>query len=120
METRPFVRPRRPECFCFAAFAFTLPFEIALEAQTASQSAAISSRLRPVVTLSDSSEHYRKYLMGQAPGRSPITTYTHLNKVGEHYRAALQKEFQPLSAAFARRTAEVVVAISKAEKGFSA
>lgn len=37
-------------------------------------------------------EHERRYLMGHAPGRDAIAVYTHLNRLEEHYRAAIQQE----------------------------
>jgi integrase len=41
-------------------------------------------------------EHERRYLLGQHPGRAAIVTYTHLNKLGEHYRDAVDREMSPL------------------------
>ena len=48
-------------------------------------------------------EHYRQYLMGHSPGKSPINSYTHLNKIHAHYQLALQTEFQPLVEAWHSR-----------------
>lgn len=48
-------------------------------------------------------EHYRKYLMGQSPGKAAINTYTHLNQIRQHFERAMEKEFQPLMDAVAHR-----------------
>ena len=42
------------------------------------------------------SERERRYLMGQAQGRAAIVNYTHLNKLAEHYRRAIDAEMSPL------------------------
>ena len=44
-------------------------------------------------------EHERRYLMGHAPGsgRAAITTYTHVNRLAEHFRTAVEKEFGPVT-----------------------
>jgi integrase len=52
-------------------------------------------------------ESYRQYLMGHAPGRAAITGYTHLNRLREHYEAALQREWPALLAALERRAVEL-------------
>jgi integrase len=41
-------------------------------------------------------EPYRQYLMGHATTAAVIGTYTHLNKVKEHYLEAVRREWQPL------------------------
>jgi integrase len=41
-------------------------------------------------------EHERRHLMGHAPGRDAIVVYTHLTKLAEHYRLAVEREFEPL------------------------
>ena len=41
-------------------------------------------------------ESYRRFLMGHAPGRAAIVTYTHLNKVRDHYMRAVTNEFAPI------------------------
>ena len=41
-------------------------------------------------------EHYRKYLMGQSPGRAAIVTYTHLNEIRQRYEEAVLRQIQPL------------------------
>lgn len=50
-------------------------------------------------------EHERRYLLGQDPGRHAIVTYTHLNKIAEHYRSAVEREMAPLLEILARRAA---------------
>ncbi len=51
-------------------------------------------------------EHERRYLLGQTPGKAAIVTYTHLNKLAEHYRSAIDQEMAPLLAILQRRIAE--------------
>jgi integrase len=51
-------------------------------------------------------EHERRYLLGQHPGRDAIVTYTHLNKVAEHYRAAVEQEMAPMLDVLRRRAAD--------------
>jgi len=41
-------------------------------------------------------EHERRYLMGHAPGKDAIVTYTHLDKLAEHYRQAVNREMAPV------------------------
>ena len=41
-------------------------------------------------------EHYRKFLLGQSPGRAAIVTYTHLNEIRRRFEEAVQRQFQPL------------------------
>jgi hypothetical protein len=41
-------------------------------------------------------EGFRRYLLGQAPGRAAIVAYTHLNELQKHYAAAVQSEWSPL------------------------
>ena len=41
-------------------------------------------------------ESYRRFLMGHSPGRAAIVTYTHLNKLREHYLRAVDSEFSTL------------------------
>jgi integrase len=50
-------------------------------------------------------ESYRRYLMGHSPGRAAIVTYTHLNKLQEHFMRAVESEFSPLVDAIHRCTA---------------
>jgi len=52
-------------------------------------------------------EFYRKYLLGQSPGRAAIVTYTHLNKIREHYQRAIDTELKPLVEAVACRHREL-------------
>ncbi len=48
-------------------------------------------------------EYYRRFLMGQSPGRAAIVGYTHLNKLREHYVAALRSELSPIVATIEER-----------------
>jgi len=48
-------------------------------------------------------EFYRRYLMGQSPGKAALVHYTHLNKVKEHYERAVRREFGPIVRAIERQ-----------------
>jgi integrase len=52
-------------------------------------------------------EFYRRYLMGQSPGKAAIVNYTHLNKVKEHYEQAVRREFGPITNAIDKRAREL-------------
>jgi hypothetical protein len=52
-------------------------------------------------------ESYRRYLMGQAPGRAALVAYTHLHELQRHYEQALHKEWMPLLTAINRRLMEL-------------
>jgi integrase len=52
-------------------------------------------------------EHYRKFLMGQSPGRAAIVTYTHLNEIRQRFNEAVQKTLGPLVAAIERRSQDL-------------
>ncbi len=52
-------------------------------------------------------EAYRRYLMGQSPGRDAIVAYTHLNKLRRHYAEALQGQWAGVVAAIRRRLGEL-------------
>jgi hypothetical protein len=52
-------------------------------------------------------EAYRKYLMGQSPGRAAVVAYTHLHELRRHYADAVRKEWSPLVTAINRRVAEL-------------
>lgn len=41
-------------------------------------------------------EFYRRYLLGQSPGRSALVNYTHLNQLRKQYERAVQSEFERL------------------------
>ena len=41
-------------------------------------------------------EGYRRYLMGQAPGKAAIVAYSHLNELRRHYTDAVRREWAPL------------------------
>ncbi len=47
-------------------------------------------------------EFYRRYLLGQSPGRSALVNYTHLNDLRQQYESAIEKKFKPLLAAIER------------------
>jgi integrase len=50
---------------------------------------------------------YRRYLMGQSPGNSPIVTYTHLNELDQQYGRALQSQLKPIIDAITQRSVEL-------------
>jgi hypothetical protein len=52
-------------------------------------------------------EAYRRYLMGQSPGKAAIVAYTHLNELRRHYTEAVRREWQPLIAAIQTRVQEI-------------
>jgi len=52
-------------------------------------------------------EHYRRYMMGHAPGRASIVTYTHLNRLPEHFEAAMTGEWGELIDTTERRAEEL-------------
>jgi hypothetical protein len=52
-------------------------------------------------------EGYRRYLMGQAPGKAAVVAYTHLSDLARHYREAVLREWQPLVGAILRRLSEL-------------
>ncbi len=43
-------------------------------------------------------EFYRRYLLGQSPGRSALVNYTHLNDLRHQYEQAVSKTLKPLLA----------------------
>ncbi|MBL8792397.1 MAG: hypothetical protein JNM56_00685 [Planctomycetia bacterium] len=53
--------------------------------------------------------YFRQYLMGQAPTKAPITTYTHLapDQVRKHYDKAIRQEFRPAVNALQQRLKEL-------------
>lgn len=53
-------------------------------------------------------ESFRRYLMGQAPGRAAIVAYTHLHELKRHYAEAVHREWLPLVGAINRRLTEWV------------
>lgn len=55
-------------------------------------------------------EFYRRYLMGQSPGKAAIVTYTHLNELQTHYEDAVRRRFQPLVETVTRRVEELAEA----------
>jgi hypothetical protein len=52
-------------------------------------------------------EGFRRYLMGQAPGRAAIVAYTHLHQLQRHYKQAMHQEWSALVAAIQRRVVEL-------------
>lgn len=49
-------------------------------------------------------EHYRKFLLGQSPGRAAIVTYTHLNEIRQRFEEAVGKHLRPLIDVIDRRS----------------
>jgi len=54
-------------------------------------------------------EHYRKFLLGQSPGRAAIVTYTHLNEIRKRFDEAVVATLRPLVEAIDRRTHDLVL-----------
>jgi integrase len=52
-------------------------------------------------------EYYRRYLMGHAPGRAAIVTYTHLSDLREHYEEAIHRRLGSLVEATSQRGREL-------------
>lgn len=52
-------------------------------------------------------EAYRKFLMGQSPGRAAIVAYTHLNEVRARFDEAVERSLRPLVDAVMQRSAEL-------------
>lgn len=50
---------------------------------------------------------YRRYLMGQSPGKSAIVTYTHINELRQQYQRAVERSLNPLCEALANRMREL-------------
>ena len=50
---------------------------------------------------------YRRYLMGQSPGQTPIVTYTHINELRQQYQLAVDRSFSPLLDAIMQRMEEL-------------
>ena len=50
-------------------------------------------------------EFYRRYFMGQSPGKAPIVTYTHLNELQGQFAKAVQNGLAPLVTAISHRAA---------------
>jgi integrase len=61
-------------------------------------------------------EHYRKFLMGQSPGRAAIVTYTHLNEVRQRFRDAVEKTLAPLVEAIGRRARDLGINLQPTHK----
>jgi integrase len=54
-------------------------------------------------------EFYRRYFMGQSPGKTPIVTYTHLNELHGQFAKALENGLAPLVAAVSERESQLNV-----------
>ena len=56
-------------------------------------------------------EYFRKYLMGQSFGRSPIVAYTHIteDKLRQHYLRAVDTELSDIVVAIKRRHRELAM-----------
>jgi hypothetical protein len=52
-------------------------------------------------------EHYRKFLLGQSPGRAAIVTYTHLNEIRQRFNDAVEKTLGPLVEAIEQRSRDL-------------
>lgn len=50
---------------------------------------------------------YRRYLMGQSPGRSALVTYTHIDKLREQYAKASESTLKPIIEAIVERHREL-------------
>jgi hypothetical protein len=48
-------------------------------------------------------ESYRRYLMGQSPGKAALVAYTHLNELRQHFTAAAGRVRQSLLTALTQR-----------------
>ena len=48
-------------------------------------------------------EFYRRYFMGQSPGKTAIAVYTHMNELNEQYSRYLRAQLSSLSTAIVRR-----------------
>lgn len=55
-------------------------------------------------------EFYRRYFMGQSPGKTPIVTYTHLNELQTQFSKALQCSLAPLLSAIVERFSQLKLA----------
>lgn len=54
-------------------------------------------------------EAYKKYLLGQSPGKSAILAYTHLNQLRKEFAAAINREWPALLEAINLRTRHVTL-----------
>lgn len=52
-------------------------------------------------------EFYRRYFMGQSPGRAAIVTYTHLNELEQQFAKAVRNGLAPIVATITDRAAEL-------------
>ena len=49
-------------------------------------------------------ESYRRYLMGQSPGKAALVAYTHLNELRQHFTEAAGRAWRPLLTAITQLT----------------
>lgn len=61
-------------------------------------------------------EPFRRYLMGQAPGRAAIIAYTHLNEIKRHYAEAVRKEWSSLLTAINQRVKDLTPAHARVDR----
>ena len=52
-------------------------------------------------------EAYKKYLMGQSPGKTALNAYTHINQLREQFRAGVNHVWPVLIEAIQRRVQDV-------------
>ena len=50
---------------------------------------------------------YRRYLMGQSPGKSAIVTYTHINELRQQYQRAVNRSLRPICESVTKRMREL-------------
>lgn len=50
---------------------------------------------------------YRRYLMGQSPGKSAVVTYTHINELRKQYQLAIDRSLKPIVEAMKSRMKEL-------------
>lgn len=50
---------------------------------------------------------YRRYLMGQSPGKSPIVVYTHLNELRQQYQRAVERSLGQIRPAVEKQMEEL-------------
>jgi len=61
-------------------------------------------------------EGYRRYLMGQAPGKAAAVAYTHLNQLTQQYAAAVRREWAPLVAVVNGRVQELAGGVQECDQ----
>lgn len=58
-------------------------------------------------------EHYRRYLLGHAPGKDAIYRYSHVDQLARQYEAAVRRELAPVLGALEMRTRQAVASGSE-------